>query len=299
MLRGLAEGLLHGIAPFYDRSPQDAATFIEFCQKILEQLEIRKDSNNIKIWVSEFEFFIEEDDGRILFSDRRESYPLAISSLDELKDNLIKDILFNIRRYPSWLCSYALDYIMFHANNPALPFEDIAEHVIKNSDEYTETTIQSAVNYIIGNAPKFSSESLAIATKHITENSEEYSEGLIAQAAINFIDNNYGFFHAHENQQQFVACYQHSEEMAILQDYSDQLSTILFADKYGYRMSSGESSSRYKTIYQLWKSSRFRLAVNANKEVAIFILKNREHKAITLWNSKNKLKDEYEGTAHA
>lgn len=78
--------------------------------------------------------------------------------------------------------------------------------------------------------------------------------------------------------------------MSDLENYSEQLYVALQSNTNKFSDFKTDSSGKIKhvkiTIEELWLDGDFYSALTKAKEVSLFILRNRQHPAITLWNQK-------------
>lgn len=172
---------------------------------------------------------------------------------------------------------------------------EAAQYILESREiKYCDASKISAILYIVLQAYSFPPRLFTVAANHIIHHMEDYPRGFVITAAQNFIKQNTRFFNEPiKNQKEFIKFYVSRGEILTITDYSDKLTKLLEADgrkiPVNIKCSDSEKLIRSeRSVLELWHLGHFNHALE-NETVSIFILKNTQHDAITLWNNDGKL----------
>jgi hypothetical protein len=154
---------------------------------------------------------------------------------------------------------------------------------------------RSACTFIIYYADDFSLATFNRAATHIGLHPNDYPKQVVIKAALGVIIQNPSFFlTAILDNNEFTAFYERIYAPEIMNNYSDQLYSVLCADQTAHPIfiEGFALPTQFKTNYECWKSRQFNDAFKADERIAIFILNNITHPAMMRWNEHHEITDE-------
>ena len=181
---------------------------------------------------------------------------------------------------------------------------EAAQLILRNHEKnYDPIIMTSASLVILFHHERCSDEALKVSTDYMTTKPDYYPRQFLIGTALAVIKTHWTFFRtplkSREAQQDFVAFFKEKGAIETLTLYSSALSELLrFSDrKMNKQFTVEEMDSEQKqkvmktlSIEGLWINGYFHRVLEANTDIAIFILQNMRHQAIKIWNSPtNKL----------
>lgn len=224
--------------------------------------------------------------------------PRSSSKLPEVQSSQqggalnIPDIVRNPKSHDTTVRAEAARSIMGADGCTAVEYTFAATQIMKDLDNHNTYEIVKSINFVIRNHGFFTDVQFFFAVKKMVNyhsyyseqlekgllkaNTPQFSNGDIQQAAQVFINKNAGFFTASpEDVAQFLSFAKTgvSDKTDVVNAYRDSLFELLC------------SLSIEEKALDLWKSGKFAGVAALSVEVSLFILRNMNHEAITLWNS--------------